>query len=308
MQIIYHGEKKMNNNVEKKILLGKNADKPFVSISNLGVDFDKSNTQKIDINKSGIDKLSTLIQPAISAGIAGKIGSSNLMEVVVNGGLANASDGNGVRGYVVDSAGKIQEHARLFETENLQNIVNAAGLFQIVSFVVAQKHLADISIKLDEIKKEVENISASQKNERQGKIEAAMRYLLPIIKASYENEDIMRFGIPLETHLSEINAIEIHIDLEMNDLYKEINQLEKPTIFFGKYNANVSELSKKVDSLLNLWRSCIIIQYGILYILEKIYNEDRVQKERKSNLDNSVYTAISKNGCVYNLYKAKFIK
>jgi hypothetical protein len=66
------------------------------------------------------------------------------MEVVINGDLVRAADGHGFRAIAMGAKG-VREHARLFEVKNLQNVVNAAAVWQIASVLVAQKHLADIS-------------------------------------------------------------------------------------------------------------------------------------------------------------------
>ena len=66
------------------------------------------------------------------------------MEVVINGDLVQASDGDGLRAFAMES-GHIKEHARLFDVQKLQNAINAAAIWQVASVVVAQKHLANAS-------------------------------------------------------------------------------------------------------------------------------------------------------------------
>ena len=105
-----------------------------------------------------------LMQVAPSVGTAVMAGNSKLMEVVINGPLLAASDGNGLR--AIAKAGKGFEHARLFEPKNLQNVANAAAIWQIVSAVVAQKHLADISATLQRMENKVASIQASLEDAR----------------------------------------------------------------------------------------------------------------------------------------------
>ncbi len=93
-----------------------------------------------------------------------------------------AGDGNGLRAFTVIADG-IKEHARVFEVENLQNMINAAAIWQIASVVVAQKHLTDINKKLDEIKDGVLGISRFLDNQRKSRIRSTYDYLGQVSQA-----------------------------------------------------------------------------------------------------------------------------
>ena len=56
-------------------------------------------------------------------------------------------------------------------------MVNAAAIWQVASVLVAQKHLADISRKLEEIKDTVKNISKFLDNQRKARIQSTFSYL-----------------------------------------------------------------------------------------------------------------------------------
>lgn len=105
-----------------------------------------------DHRSKPIGRLTALIQAVPSLLVASEAHGKRLMEVVINGDLVRAADGNGSRPYAITN-GRISELARLFEVEKLSDMINAAAVWQIASVVVAQKHLADISQKLDELKK-----------------------------------------------------------------------------------------------------------------------------------------------------------
>lgn len=76
-----------------------------------------------------------LMQAAPSLLVAEAHRGSQLMEVVVNGSLARASDGDGFRAVTMGPGG-IKEHARLFETKDLSKLVNAAAVWQLASVIV----------------------------------------------------------------------------------------------------------------------------------------------------------------------------
>lgn len=120
--------------------------------------------------------LEPVMQAAPSLITAGMANSKQLMEVVINGPLVAASDGNGLRAMTMGAKG-VKEHARLFEAKNLQNVANAAAIWQIASVAVAQKHLADISATLKRVEERVAGIQAILEEERAALIEGALNYV-----------------------------------------------------------------------------------------------------------------------------------
>jgi len=138
-----------------------------------------------------------------------------LMEVVINGDLVRAKDGLGMRAWAVGTDGKISEHAKLFDSNNLQNVVNAAALWQIASVVVAQKHLADISAKLDDIRKGVEYISHFLNEERRAKVTGTYEYLEQVTYAIGMGELSQATRTKLESCDHELLQIQHHLQHEL---------------------------------------------------------------------------------------------
>ena len=99
------------------------------------------------------------------------------MEVVIDGELVRSSSGEGFRAFALSANGRIAEHATLMDASNLANTVNAAAVWQIASVVVAQKHLADISQKLGEVIRSVDEIQKYMHAERRARIVATHMYL-----------------------------------------------------------------------------------------------------------------------------------
>lgn len=141
--------------------------------------------------------LEPIMQVAPSMATAAMAGSSQLMEVVVNGPLVAAADGNGLRAFTMGANG-IQEHARLFEPSNLQNVANAAAIWQLASVVVAQKHLADISATLKRVESKVDGIQSFMEEQRLAVIQSVMHYLDDTRKALGRGEFLERTRDKLE--------------------------------------------------------------------------------------------------------------
>jgi hypothetical protein len=101
----------------------------------------------------------------------------HLMEVVINSPLANAANGSHFLPFARGADGRILEQAKLFNPEGLNSLANSAVVWQVASVVVAQKHLADISAKLDQIKQEIVDLKDMFQDQLDGDIEGTYRYL-----------------------------------------------------------------------------------------------------------------------------------
>lgn len=169
-----------------------------------------------------ISKLSTGLQAVPSLLVEEGHRGKRLMEVVIDGGLVRASDGVGLRGWAVDANGKISEHAKLFDAEKLQTMVNAAAVWQVASVVVAQKHLADISSKLDDIRKGVQDVSDFLNEARRAKVTGTYEYLEQTASAISKGELSPAIRTELESCDRELIQVQHQIQQEL------LRRSEKP--------------------------------------------------------------------------------
>lgn len=197
------------------VVLGDSVQRPGVRIAPLS-DEERFRAAKALPSDSGLGaRLSAGLQavPAllVEEGHRGK----QLMEVVINGELIRAKDGVGLRAWAVGADNKISEHAKLFETNNLQNIVNAAAIWQVASVVVAQKHLADISAKLDDIRKGVQDVAHFLDEGRRAKATGTYEYLEQAVSAIAKGELSPSIRSELETCDRELIQIQHHLQQEL---------------------------------------------------------------------------------------------
>ncbi|KVF31831.1 hypothetical protein WJ09_18425 [Burkholderia vietnamiensis] len=162
-----------------------------------------------------ISKLSTGLQAAPSLLVEEGHRGKRLMEVVVDGELVRAKDGVGLRAWTLDANGKISEHAKLFDTEKLQTMVNAAAVWQVASVIVAQKHLADISAKLDDIRKGVQDVSDFLNEERRAKVTGTYEYLAQAASTISKGELPSAIRSELESCDRELTQVQHHLQQEL---------------------------------------------------------------------------------------------
>ena len=178
----------VDDTIDRQIVIGENADSPLVTIKALDSieDYEIANplSQK---NSKSISKLSALFQAIPSLMLENQTVGKQLIEVSINGDLVRASDGIGWRAFSVGSGG-IKEHARLLDVQNLQSLINISAIWNIASVLVAQKHLADISSKLDGIKCGIEGVARFQDNQRKARVNSAYEILLQIFTTISDGE------------------------------------------------------------------------------------------------------------------------
>jgi hypothetical protein len=231
-------------------VLGEDAQRPGVRIAPLS-DEERFRVAKALSADSGLGgRLSAGLQavPAllVEEGHRGK----RLMEVVIDGELVRAKDGVGLRAWTVGADNKISEHAKLFDTNNLQNVVNAAAVWQVASVVVAQKHLADISAKLDDIRKGVQDVAHFLDEGRRAKVTGTYEYLELAASAIAKGELSLAIRSELESCDRELLQIQHHLQQELERRctqaieHKELagtGDLEKETV--AKYE-KLKDLAK----------------------------------------------------------------
>ena len=214
--------------------------------------------------KSFARALEPVMQAAPSLITAGMANSKQLMEVVINGPLVAASDGNGLRAMTMGAKG-VKEHARLFEAKNLQNVANAAAIWQIASVAVAQKHLADISASLKRVEQHVAGIQSILEEERAALIQSALNYVGNVRVALDRGEFLERTRDKLEDF--EIRLEQTGLALMMQIRRQSEQSLEADTFGCeGEYESavkkhraiagRVQELSACAEVRLANWYLC----------------------------------------------------
>lgn len=174
-------------------------DEPVMSLAVL----DPKSAKKLTKDASALDMkmfgrtLEPVMQVAPSMAVAAKAGSTQLMEVVINGPLVKAADGNGFRAMTMGADG-IKENARLFQPDGLQNLANAAMVWQIASVIVAQKHLADISKTLKRVEEKVAGVQSMLEEQRAALIKSALNYIETTRSAMQKGEFLERTRDKLE--------------------------------------------------------------------------------------------------------------
>jgi hypothetical protein len=194
---------------------------PVLSLARVPEPLASGEWHRIDASDDGISRLNPLLAAVPSLALAGEVTSTNYMEVVCNGPLVAAKTGGGSRGYSMARKG-IKEQARLFSPKKLAAMVDVSALMNVASIALAQKHLADISSKLSEIKSAIYDIRKFQNDERRSKLTGSIRYFEQVAPGVLEGERPGRVLNQIENHEAQLLQVQEHV---MEDIHAELKGL-----------------------------------------------------------------------------------
>lgn len=275
-----------SNNVPV-LALGATSEAPLIKFYELEESNAFDSGRNIDIEESGIDRLSPIFQAIPGLLVKGKESSEKIMKVVVNGPLSAAADGDGLRAFVRDSNNHFKEHARLYKADGLSQLIGANALFNIASAVVAQKHLADINEKLVEIKDGIEKIKEFQKNERRSKITGTVEYLQQVSPVVISGNASPHVRQQLEDFESNLSQIQHHLSQDVKDLSDYVNLSSKKFDLFGR-NGRQRILRRQEDmsDILQQWWLCFTSRILACRLLAYFPGECELAKARYAHLKN----------------------
>lgn len=228
-------------------LLVNESNDPIISIQPYTQQMDKKTEKLSSVNLSNLNQLLSNIPTALI-----KNETTNNNYAILNlslDKLTSAKDGNGLRGmvhgYNQNGHFGITENVRIYTPNGLTNLVNAGLLMNLASTVVAQKHLADISQKLDEIKSAIDKVHDFQKNSRKADIVTSHQlceHIMSCIRSGMliPNDE----KIKLQNFYTNISSINNHLKEDLGKLAEEIKQIKFDTWF---NRSNTKDLKNTYD-------------------------------------------------------------
>ena len=270
------------------VLIGRTENEPLVSFETMTEGNFTHSGRPLDIASAKVDRLASFLQAVPSMVTAAEVTRVNYMEVVINGPLAAAKDGDGFRGFTrVGSS--IKEHARLFDADRLRNLVQGGALLQIASVLVAQKHLADISEKLSDIKQGVDQIQEFQRDERKSRIVGTLDYLAQAAQAILHGEYSHAVRQQLEQCEVDLVCIQQHLFVELGKKIDGIATIKDPNKFGTSGLTNAIKGSH--DELLSIyeqWALCVQARIAAWQILSAFPSEPQLLLERRISIQGSI--------------------
>jgi hypothetical protein len=269
-----------------RLIVGQTPDQPLLEVALNGEASDFNRGVPVEADHAQISRLSSLLQGVPSLLVANEAAGKRLMEVVVNGDLARAADGNGFRAFVLGPKG-IQEQARLFEVDKLQNLINAGALWQVASVLVAQKHLADINANLNQIKQGIASISQFLDGQRKARVLAAYDYLQQAGSA-------LTLGEMASSMRHQIESIERDLLEVQNHLMSEFEQTAQKKAEDGdsfgteSLTDNLVKKARNLEALIEDMTLCLQTRILAWYVLCLFPGEPQLKQARRDSIEASI--------------------
>jgi hypothetical protein entcl_0677 len=220
------------------------------------VSTDEQESQK----DSDISRVSQIFSNTTGVITSSELATGNYIQCTVSPELlAKVKDNpNLLRGVIVEN-GRLAEHAKFLKPKNLQKIVTSGVLFNVLSTIVAQKHLADISKKLSDIQNSIDQILKDIEFKEQSKINIAINNLAKISKTAYikDNQEVSNRLCNDARNLAELSEALL---LKIKD---KINSIEYIDISDKKVKRNFIKLRELIDK----YNSCIQVLSNIYTVL-----------------------------------------
>ena len=256
------------------VVLGMSADKPAVVISMssdeaaFAVSSPLSNG-RLDL----IDRMSATLQAVPSLLVQQAHQGRHLMEVVINNPLVNSAKGDYFLPFARGVDGRMIEQAKLLNPSGLSSLVNAAAVWQVASVVVAQKHLADISAKLDDIKQGIDDLKNLVQDKLDGDIEGTYNYLREVV-TTFERGQVPKFArLELEGCRRQLLQIESALMRMFDRRLKEAVQ-HKETVGTGDLLQDTLRRYDDLDRIRGSLLTCLRTQTLAWHVLSLFPGEE----------------------------------
>lgn len=271
--------------VPDELLIGESPEQAVVAIRPTNSRTGFENAVTLDLKGELVNRFSSLLQAAPTVLVAGGCAGKRLMEVVIRGDLTAAADGNGFRAFAMQGK-KIVEHARLFDTTKLQTMVNAAAVWQVASVLVAQKHLADISQKLNEIKSAVHGVSQFLDQQRRARIQSTYDYLAQVARAIGAGNLSASARGEIESCERDLLEIHRHLLAQFRSVAGErVKHIE--TIGTEILTRDIGDKIKKLEEIAADIHMCLRTRIGAWHVLSAFPGEAHLIKARRASIEAS---------------------
>jgi hypothetical protein len=215
-----------------------------------------------------ISGLNALLQAAPTVAARAQGVSANVYEVSINGALINAKDASGqvMEGAyraMSQKAGKISEHATLTKPD-VSKLLSAAAVWQVASVIVAQKHLADISQRLDDIQQGVTDVINRLDDGRLGSILGILSYAKQMSTSVMEGELTQSTRNSLEEREADLLKISYEIERILARKLEDIRSIKDPDTF--KATGFRNRIDAAIDELSNLYTQALLCHRARLQV------------------------------------------
>lgn len=240
------------------------------------------------VDSKNLPLFNQLLQFAPDVAVAKEVTTNKYMQVIANGALTKAKDGNGQLGIVLGDKG-IDSHARLFDPDQLKKLLTTSVAMRAVTMAVGQAHLAEISSQLKEMNIKIAEIKQFLDDERASKIEAIDHYFDEYFLSannSFELSPVRRSQVEQDSR--EIDAVLLHLTKEIKNAISAVENFVDDSMFGSdkSFDALWNMLDKHL-TILGQWFLVARVKAKAVQSL-LLSNESDLFSQRKNSFINQI--------------------
>lgn len=265
-----------------EVRFGEDPERPVVTISALVEDERFVHAEPVSRASGVVAMVDSLLQAAPPIGVAAAHHGRRLMEVSIAGEMMKAADGNGLRAMARGPDGKFLEHGRLYGTEGLKKAVSAAAVWQVASVVVAQKHMADITEKLQEIAEGVQRTNQFLDKKRLSVITGTYDYLRELAQTIQKGELPESGWNMLEPKEVELREVRDHLS---DEFQSSVQPAADPDSFGTEgLSKNIQKKYERLQNLVHDMELCLKTRLLACFVRSLYPRESGLTHSRLGNL------------------------
>ncbi len=242
------------------LVISTDSGTPVLTLAQISLSDSDFGWRKVSKDDTGISRLNPLLQAVPGMATAVEVGASNYMKVIVPAGteLVESVKHGGLIGTLRKIGTNELAGAAKLDIGKLSALATSGAALNIASAVLAQKHLADISEKLSDIKEAIEDVAAFQKNERQSVLTGSIRYFEQIAGSVLSGELLDEVVHVIEMHETKLLEVQDHLAIDIRSQTEALKILKNEEwVGQGKYIKALDEQQAALDKLYREMLLCL---------------------------------------------------
>ncbi|MEC3948681.1 hypothetical protein [Sphingobium sp. HWE2-09] len=242
------------------LVISNDSGTPVLTLAQISPPDSEAGWRKVSKDDTGISRLNPLLQVVPGMAMAVEVGTSNYMNVIVPAGtkLVESVKHGGLIGTLRKIGTNELAGATKLDVGKLSALATSGAALNIASAVLAQKHLADISEKLSDIKEAIEDVATFQKNERRSVLTGSIRYFEQIAGSVLSGELSDEVVHVIEMHETKLLEVQDHLAIDIRSQTEALKILkDEEWVRQGKYIKALDEQQSALDKLYREMLLCL---------------------------------------------------
>ncbi|KEZ21324.1 hypothetical protein CP98_00001 [Sphingobium yanoikuyae] len=273
------------------LVISNDSGTPVLTLAQISFSDSDDGWRKVSKDDTGISRLNSVLQAVPGVATAVEVGTSNYMNVIVPAGteLVESVKHGGLIGTLRKIGTSEFAGAAKLDIGKLSALAASGAALNIASAMLAQKHLADISEKLSDIKEAVEDVAAFQKNERRSVLTGSICYYEQIAGSVLSGELSDEVVHVIEMHETKLLEVQNHLAIDIRSQTEALKILkDEEWVRQGKYIKALDEQQAALDKLYHEMLLCLRARAFGWQLLSVFPSREKRKEDRLQDIRASV--------------------